>query len=235
MGERYTCWKTTHLDSPAGSGPCEHCGRRRCTGGGERRCRKFPSEGVTVCISHGGMLPNVKEKSLSAAWKRKLSGSAFYPDAVEIVDPGDALITIASRLMVTSEQIGMRLDEQLREYDDRKAFGDSEACPCCGAGAEINVLDKNLLEMWKFSIRETGSLLSTVEKLGLKEREVRMQEAQVMMVAQALDTMFNSLGLTEAQQLAGRQTLLETLRTLEAKQTRPKHPSSPVEGTIIKA
>jgi hypothetical protein len=199
---------------------CPLCGKPRCVGynrNSDSRCSKPPSFGIDICLFHGGSLPHNKRISREAHVARQVKQSIFWDPDVEPVDAGDALAQIAARLMSASEHLGGLLDEQMQEYAERRALRENEVCPCCGIFPPEEILDKQILSMFQFCAKESASLFTAVEKLGLREREIELKAGQVALLVGALTTMMDAMGVTEAQQIAGRKVLIEQIKELEVR------------------
>jgi hypothetical protein len=199
---------------------CPLCQKPRCVGwnrNSQSRCSKPPSLGLDVCLFHGGSLPHNKRISREAHVSRQVKQSIFWDPDVEPVDAGDALAQIAARLMSASEHLGGMLDEQMQDYAERRALRENEVCPCCGIFPPEEILDKQILSMFQFCAKESASLFTAVEKLGLREREIELKAGQVALLVGALTTMMDAMGVTEAQQIAGRKVLIDQIRELEVR------------------
>lgn len=150
-----------------------------------------------------------------AVLRKEISEHVFWQEEAPLLDPGDALLRVASRLSATADQLGMRLDRQIREYDERTDWGSAEACACCGHEPTTETLDKGIQDLWKFTTKETANVMGMIQKIGLAERRVRLEEAQAFMVAQGMQAMFEALNIPESDQLRGRQILLSKMKELE--------------------
>jgi len=230
------CSDTTHAESEytGDDGPCEHCGRRRCKGKAQhsdgKRCKNTPINGATVCVRHGGALPSIRRQAARNVVKDQIKDNVFWQGDAPLLDPGDALIRIASRLHATSEQLSMRLDRQVHDYEDRYADeGRPEACECCGHMPQEEMLDKGLIDLYKFTHKETANILTMIQKIGLAERAIRLQEAQALIVAQAMQTLFEHLNLPEHAQIEARQVVLNKMMELEEAPGPTDDPVSAVE------
>lgn len=214
------CSDMNHLhsdDNRTDSDNCEHCNRPRCRRliGTRGRCKRCPKFGIKVCESHGGQLPGPRMASAKALMKQQISENVFWQGEAPLLDPGEAMLRIASRLQATSDQLGLRLDAAIERYDERQEQGSLGACECCGHDPVDEVLDKGIQDLWKFTTKEAGNLMGQIQKIGIADRAVRLQEAQVLMVAKAMSALFDHLQLSEQQQIAGRDVVLGALQAAE--------------------
>lgn len=154
-------------------------------------------------------------KTARAILDKEIKANVFWQGDAPLLDPGEAMLKIASRLAATSEQLSIRLDKQIADFDERQANGTMMDCVCCGHSPEIETLDKGIQDLWKFTTKEAAALMGSIQKIGLADRAIRLQEGQAAMVGAALMAMFEALGLPESEQLRGRSVLLAKMAELE--------------------
>lgn len=197
---------------------CRICKRARCTRLTQgRRCRKFPCAGISVCPTHGGAGPIPGRATQRHRLIEKARGSAFWNPDEDVLDPSVTMLKIASRLYRTTEVMGDRLDVQLDEWTERVENRDGEGdCECCGLDpVPPNPFTEQILDTWKFCIKETNSLLGSIQKIGLAERALRLQEGQVQLLIIGMSAIFETLELTEVQQLRARDAAISAMMALE--------------------
>lgn len=226
QGSQPRCTRRSHLPtSPymrpsARAGlPCEHCGGTRCEGYNRHtdgRCLNSPLTGLVICLYHGGRLPLNQKTHKEAKVALMAKKSLFWDPDAPLMDPGDALVSIASRLHDASVRLAERLDDQMADWDERRGQA-SAACECCGIYPDSEIFDKGLMQAFQFCIKESGVLFTNVEKLGLREREIQLRESQVALLVGALTHMMEAMKATEEQQILGRGALLTKIAELEAK------------------
>jgi len=149
---------------------------RRCTAtakGSGARCKRLAIPGGKVCVMHGGAAPQVQaaaqERQLEAAAAELLAKVIWNPDAVPVTDNVGEMRRLAGAMRQAADVLGVRLN--------------GHVCEECGRGAEP--LDGPTGRAWVNVLREFRQLLEGMERLGLAERQVELQQEQAQLVTSA--------------------------------------------------
>lgn len=139
----------------------------------------------------------------------------FWDGDAPLLDPGEALVKIASRLHRTAEKMSQRLDDQMEAHDELVENGVG-ACECCGYDATHgDPVNDQTLEIWKFAIKETASIMNQIQRIGLADRALRLQEGQAQLVISGMMAAFDALQLSEEDQIKARDAMVKTMLRLE--------------------
>jgi len=174
--------------------------------GEPRPCAQPAMKGQTVCKSHGGLAP----QNMAAAARRiaeqkaqaLLDGTPLWnPDATPTTDPVSELGLLAGQLRDLRDKLGAQIEAK-------------DECPCCGRGDYDHVTTS----MFKTVLRESGSLLTNMARLGLEDRRIKIEERKVDMVIVAVMAGLNAAGIAddEPKMLAARQAVVSRMHELEA-------------------
>jgi DNA gyrase/topoisomerase IV subunit A len=149
-------------------------------------CKAWAMVGSKVCVAHGGAAPQVRAKAAQniaeAEARRALEGLEDYE---AITDPIERLQLLAGRAERFMEIVGTRVEE----LTSMRYRTESEQLR-----AEVAVYER--------AIASTGKLLVDLARLNLDERAVKLQEAQVAILAGALAEALAEAGLAPEQRQA---------------------------------
>ena len=175
------------------------CSGRRTDG---KPCKAWAINGGTVCAAHGGRAPQVKARAARNVAEQKaqalLEGiSDFEP----ITDPIAKLQHLAGRASrwlevlegVVADLHRIRYTTQAEQIDGR-------------------------VVVFERAMDRTGKLLVDLARLNLDERSVRLQEAQVALVAEALGRALAESGLAADAQQAIRVRVAELVDAADGQQ-----------------
>jgi hypothetical protein len=187
----------------AGAG--EKC-KRLCTGHGKRTgkpCEKHALKGGTVCWTHGGAAGQVKRKAQEREALRKAREAANREanrliargEHVPIGDPFDALLGVAAEMVWIKDVLGRKV----QALDELRYRTDSEQ-----TRAELTVYT-HLLD-------QCARVLTSINKLGLDDRRVRVQEAQVALLSATVAAALRAAGLDGAPLAAAQREVARRLR-----------------------
>lgn len=167
----------------------------RCTAtarSGER-CKRRPVPGLNVCVMHGGKTPAAQAKAEQRVAEAKADATirALLPKLTEVEAVKDPVASMG-RLAGVLEQF---LDEVSGKVNDLKHLA---------AGDSLSQLRGEVV-LWERVASMLGRLLDAMARLGIAERQVEVQQAQVeIMLAgwrAALDALHRDIpgGLTPPQ------------------------------------
>lgn len=197
------CKPQAHGQAEPGGGPCPRCGRPRCSAAAKtrpgERCRKNPHPGATICTNHGLTEAGraAAEARLVEAEASKVIAKLWDPDAAPVTNAVTAMQKLAGRLGHACEVLGHRLES-------------GEPCEVCGRG-DLQ-LDSAAAAAWLRILRENRQLLVDMERLGIAQRYVQLEQDRVRLVAAAVARVFEVLALTPEQRIEGTRVLLTELR-----------------------
>lgn len=159
------------------------CSARRTNG---QPCKAWAVVGAKVCVAHGGAAPQVKAKAARVVAEQKAQRALEGLDDYQAVtDPIERLQLLAGRAERFMELVG----ERVAQLNTIRYSTESEQLR-----AEVAVYER--------AIASTGRLLVDLARLGLDERAVRLQEAQVALLAGALAEALAEAGLPSEQRQA---------------------------------
>ena len=170
------CKPQSHGESSPGGGPCPRCGRPRCSAASKgrpgERCRNNPHPGATICGKHG-----LTEKGRAAAAQRRTEAAAadllgkliWNPSAAPVTDNVGELRRLMGAMRQAADVLGDRLNGGVCEHCHRGPDG----------------LDGATGRAWIGVLRELRQGLEGMERLGLAERQVELQQAQAQLVTSA--------------------------------------------------
>jgi len=149
-------------------------GRRRCVGTvrstGER-CKLPPRRYQTQCHKHGGNAPHSRRKALVRQNQALAVAALEKQGFTEITDPVAAHLQIASKLYGLVEILEAQVSTLtvITNYD----MQGTEAISA-------------VLAAYQASLKDTAQVLNQVNKLDLLERRFQMEQADIRMVADAV-------------------------------------------------
>lgn len=171
------------------------------------RCKRARKPGTNVCVYHGAGAPQVKaaaerrmsEKKALEKAERWLAKQGFE----EIDNPFDELIKLASeatayRELFRSQVDALMLADEVR-YEHR-------------AGEQLRAE----MALWERASERCLKIYSEIVRLGIAERQVRVREAEIVLMAQAIRNILRRLDLTPQQKTIAGQVVAEELRAIEA-------------------
>lgn len=186
-------------------------GKRRCTATSTRSgkpCQAPPIKGGTVCVTHGGRAPQVKAAAARRLEEQKVRAELdrHHIQVQPGQDPYEVLDTTLGQLVGLRDRLGgivTRLEDDALRYEGR-------------AGEQARAE----LALYRQVLTDTATVAERISKLGLAERRVRVQEATVVLLAQAVRNTLRDLGVdTHDPQL--RPILVRNLRALDAHVAEP--------------
>lgn len=171
--ETETPRETRATDQPM---QCRRCGQPHAPGCTSHRrdggpCRNFPMHGQRVCRMHGGSSPRAKAaaaRRVAEAQAEALLEVIWNPDASPVEDNVSAMKRLAGQLTHAVDVLGGRLG------------GDD--------------LDGATSIAWGKVLRELRQLLVAMERLGIEQRYVELQQAQAAIVVAAVRHALDALG-----------------------------------------
>jgi hypothetical protein len=180
---------------------------KRCTAhskSSKGQCKRARVPGLNVCYYHGGATQASKAKSIrvvSEAKARERANKYLERNGIETIvavdDPIDRLAFAAGEARAMMDYFASRIQE-LR-YQTH-------------TGEQLRA-EVALHERW---YDRYTKLLETQVRLGISERRVRIEEAQVLMMAAAIRNILKRLDLTPEQKVRATQVVPEELRAIEA-------------------
>jgi hypothetical protein len=195
----------------AGNQPPGHdkhplCGARKKTA--EGTCRRPAGWGTDhvgygPCKLHGGCTPTVsrgaERERIDQEARRALEG---FTDFAPVLDPVERLQLLAGRAEAWMTALEVKVAEltSLR-YSTKTA-------------EQI----RGEIQLYERAMAATEKVLVDLARLGLDERSVRLQEAQVTLVAGALTQALAEAGLTDGQQTAIRVRVGELIEAADSRQ-----------------
>ena len=182
----------------------------RCTATAKwtgEQCKRVAINGGNVCRYHGGGAPQVigaAQRRLSEAEARKRANRYLQQQGIETIQPIDDPIDRLAQAAGEAKAMADYFASQIEELRYKTHTGEQ-------LRAEVA-----LHERW---YDRYTKLLETQVRLGISERRVRIEEAQVLMMAQAIRNILKRLNLTADQQVIAGRVVAEEIRAIEA----PKH------------
>jgi hypothetical protein len=155
---------------------------RRCTAKSSRtgqRCRKYAIKGSTVCGTHGGGASQVKRAAAARAIREKVSKLGLV-EASPIDDPVSALMDLGGEAVALVNALKQHVAELERVGTEPGRLGEAV---------------KPEIAAYLSAIRECERILSSLVRLNLAERLVRIDEARAELVVTVIERVLVSAGL----------------------------------------
>lgn len=174
--------------------PGESC---RATNRRGKQCENWPTPGATVCRNHGGAAPQVKEK---AAQRVAMAKAQTVVGRLKITPTDDA---VSELQRIAGETVALKdyLRKQVQALTQIRYRAETEQ-----TRAE--------LVCYMASLRDCERILTSLARLGLEERNVRIKESQATMVRTAVERALRAAGLEGAALERGRKAVGQHLRVL---------------------
>lgn len=186
---------------------------RRCTAhtsglhGPQKRCGKYAIKGGTVCETHGGSIGHVRDAAnqrLSEARQRAMAARFLKQQGIpDIEDPLDELMKLASEATAYREVYRKMMDELLSSDEVRYSGR---------AGEQLRAE----VALWERSAERCLKIYETITRLGIAERQQRLKEAELTLIAGGIREILRRLNLSPEQKKASITIVPEVLRELEA-------------------
>lgn len=176
-----------------------HCGAPKRQG--EGTCARpagwgTPHPGIGRCKLHGGSTPS-HVASAQAKQAEAIVRKLWDPDAAPVTAPVAAMQKLAGQMTHAVEVLGALLS-------------DPGVCEVCGRGP----VDLGSAQgvAWLRQQRELRQLLEAMERLGIAQAQVEIEEARLELIATALGRVFDVLGLSQSQSSEGLRVFFAELR-----------------------
>lgn len=212
------CSNRAHAPSEPGKGPCALCEHPRCNGTTKTgRCRKWPIKDATVCRTHGGSAPQVREQ----AERRRAERQAVL--AVETfglpveVDAHTALLQELHRTAGAVQWLGaivadLDRDElvwgRIREVHGVQQDEGQQAKTTKQAGTNAFV------RLWQEERKHLVTVAKSCVDVGIEERRVRLAESAGQQLASVIRAVLDRLDLTDEQRSLALVVVPEEFRRL---------------------
>jgi hypothetical protein len=183
---------------PKEASPLKQRCKARAKGSGEQ-CRHWAMLGQTVCRNHGGGAPAARaagKRRVAAAKAKAVIGKL---DIAPVEDPFSAMQQLAGELLAIKD----KFRDKVETLEQVRWRGDSEQLR-----AEVAVYSQLL--------RDCTAVLTSLARIGLDERMVRIKEAQADMIKKAIDGALRDAGLEGAALAAARTGVARRLRVVPA-------------------
>lgn len=180
---------------------------RQCTAKSKtsgERCGRYAIPGGTVCATHGGNSPVVREAGARRIVAEKIQADAAATLAhlgVEpLENPLDELGKLAAEARSMTTALGARVNalSELEDYDAKQA-------------PHI----KAAIELYERALDRTHRMLDSLVKHGYMERQVKLQEQEAAIVGGIIRRVIAGLGLTPDQQSKAMEQLAEEFRAID--------------------
>ena len=171
-----------------------------------KRCNSWAIEGGTVCYMHGGASPIVKAAAQQRVHAQRIAASAQATLAHEGISPVEDPLEELGRLASASNALMQALGARVNALSDLEHF-DAKNSPAIKAE----------VQMYERAMDRTHRLLDSLVKHGYTEREIKIQETQVMLVSGVIKRVLSALGLSAEQQKNAQVLLATEFRQLEAR------------------
>lgn len=155
----------------------------RCTARTKRGpCRAYPVRGATVCVTHGGAAPQVRNaasRRLIEAEIRELFGKAL-PESVPVDNPLAAYAEFAGRVMAWMQLMDSLLGDLRTVGYEGKA----------GEQIRAEVL------LYERAMDRANTVLSSYARLNIDDRLASITEQQAKVVIGAIEAVISHLGVS---------------------------------------
>lgn len=182
---------------------------QRCTGhisGGTdhqdragERCGNWRLTGQTVCGKHGGKAPAALEAARIRVAEEKLMADASRLVGTPVDNPLTELAKLAGRARALMDLLEERVDALLDAPDDDLDSGTTGGIRYKGgAGEQI----RGEVQLYERSMDRLGTLLTSIARLNIDDRLVKIEERQVEAVVAALEAGLTAAGIRDQEQRA---------------------------------
>lgn len=134
--------------------------------------------GIGSCKLHGGCMPNHVAAAERIIAERAIGRLLANPHAAPVTDPLGELARIAGMVGATVEVLSGRVNE-LASLTGVTDSGSEQV--------------RAIVGLWERMIKQSESLLTTMAKLGIEDRSVRLEEARVAAVVGVLQATAGAL------------------------------------------
>lgn len=168
-------------------------------------CGRWAIPGGTVCATHGGNAPQVREAANARVQTRAIEADSAATLAhlgiTTIEDPLEELSKLAGESRALLTNLGARVNA----LNDVEHF-DAKNTP------QLRVV----VGLYERALDRTHRLLDSLVKHGYTERQIQVQESEALLVAGVIRRVLAGLGLTEEQLDQANTLLSEEFRQLAA-------------------
>jgi hypothetical protein len=181
------------------------CVAHRNSDGG--RCGKYAIPGSTVCRTHGGSTGHIKRAAaqrMSEARRRAEAAMFLKKQGIpQIEDPLEEMLVLASEATAYREVFRGHLDKLLLADEVRYEHR---------AGEQLRAE----VALWERAAERCLKIYEAITRLGIAERQTRIREAELMIIAEGIREILRRLELTPEQKRTAVHVVPEVLRELEA-------------------
>jgi hypothetical protein len=160
-----------------------------------------------VCHTHGAAAPQVRQKAaqrLSEARQRAEAQRFLNKQGIpDIDDPLDELMRLASEATAYREVYRSMMDQLLMADEVRYEHR---------AGEQLRAE----IALWERSAERCLKIYETITRLGIAERQTRIREAELILIAEGIREILRRLELSPEQRKLSIRVVPEVLRELEA-------------------
>ena len=170
-----------------------------------KQCGNDPMQGQEVCRMHGGAAHQNRAAAQMRLQTRRIEADAnrslAHIGVEPVEDPLAELGKLASASSALAEALGARVNNltELEHFD-----------------AKNSPAIKAEVQMYERALDRTHRILDSLVRHGYTERQVALQEAEVMLVAGVLKRVLVQLGLEPDQQKEAQRLLAGEFRALES-------------------
>jgi hypothetical protein len=183
---------------------------RQCTATAKstgKRCARAALDGTNVCFYHGAEAPQVKQAAIKRVSERKALQKAerwlARQGYEQIDDPLGELVNLASEATAYRELFRAQVDRLMEADEVRYEHR---------AGEQLRAE----MALWERAADRCLKVYSEIVRLGIAERQVRIREAEIVLMAQAIRNILGRLELSPKQKTIAGQVVAEELRAIEA-------------------
>jgi hypothetical protein len=137
--------------------------------------------GATVCEKHGGSAPQVRRAAARRVAVEKARKLVLTPEPVD--DPVEALLELASEAVALVDALKGHVQDLERVGTEPGRWGEQV---------------KPEIAAYLSAIREAERILSSIVRLDLQERQVRLDEARAEIVVKVIERVLARAGLDTA-------------------------------------
>lgn len=200
----------------AGPFDCDVCGQTHvngCHGHKDRQrtvpCRNYPRKGINVCTAHGGNAPQVRVK---AAVRAEVLSWGLGDSTV---DPGETLLRLVTQSAWRANRYATEIERVVDEADGdlhKALIGDTYTVDLDGRAVKTGEYIRAMTRLEAEERDRCANFATKAIAAGLAERQVRLAERQVEVVARALIAAFAEMGLSVQQQQEAKRRVAGHLR-----------------------
>lgn len=170
------------------------------------RCRRYPADGATVCINHGGGSPQARRKAAERVTEQNLRKQHSGMRKKRVEDPLTELQKLAGEVIAWKEL----LSEKVQNLTEMRYEGTGNV------GEQL----RSEVGLFERAMDRCTNTLSAIAKLDIDERLVSIKEREADLFEQVMMRTFAKMGLDDEQRARAGQIVAAEILAINSVHTR---------------